>query len=320
MALGALGSDTGGSIRQPAGFCGVVGLKPTYGRVSRYGLVAFASSLDQIGPITRTVDDAQLLYHVISGHDPRDSTSRFDEDREAGRRIDRGLENLTLGVPRAFLHGDISEEVRDNFDEVVDRLRVEGATVVDVELPLAEHAVAAYYIIANAEASANLARFDGIRYGHRAKDAADLDQLYNRSRGEGFGAEVKRRILLGTYVLSSGYYDAYYRKAQRVRELFVSQVGDAFRRCDVMLLPTSPTPAFELGERTNDPVQMYMSDIFTVPANLAGLPAISVPSGLTNDRLPLGVQLIGSAMGEELLLRCARGIERVVDFKERAYG
>jgi len=320
MALGALGSDTGGSIRQPAGFCGVVGLKPTYGRVSRYGLVAFASSFDQIGPIARTVEDAALLLEAIAGEDPRDSTSLTDPASNLANGLDEGLEDLTLGVPREFLRDEMGGEVRESFDALVERLRDEGTDVVDITLPLAEHAVAAYYIIANAEASANLARFDGVKYGHRAEGAADLLRLYNRSRGEGFGAEVKRRILLGTYVLSSGYYDAYYRKAQQVRVLFVAGVQRAFESCDLILLPTSPAPAFELGEKANDPVQMYMSDVFTVPANLAGLPAVSVPSGLTGDRLPMGVQLVAPALGEAALLRGARGIERAVGFEERAYG
>jgi aspartyl-tRNA(Asn)/glutamyl-tRNA(Gln) amidotransferase subunit A len=319
LALGALGSDTGGSIRQPAGFCGVVGLKPTYGRVSRYGLVAFASSFDQIGPITHSVEDAALLLEAIAGEDSRDATSLSAPAGGLSDGIDRGLADMTLGVPREFLREEMGGEVRENFDALVDRLMDNGTTVVDVTLPLAEHAVAAYYIIANAEASANLARYDGVKYGHRSGESGDLLELYTRSRGEGFGAEVKRRILLGTYVLSSGYYNAYYLKAQQVRSLFVAGVRRAFQSCDLILLPTSPTPAFELGEKSNDPVQMYMSDVFTVPANLAGLPAISVPSGLTNDRLPLGVQLIAPALGEAALLRGARGIERVVDFKERAY-
>jgi len=320
MALGALGSDTGGSIRQPAGFCGVVGLKPTYGRVSRYGLVAFASSFDQIGPIARSVKDAALLLEAIAGEDPRDSTSLSAPTGDISSGLDSGLKGLTLGVPREFLRHEMGGEVRRNFDALVERLKDDGAKVVDISLPLAEHAVAAYYIIANAEASANLARFDGVKYGHRAEGAADLSELYNRSRGEGFGAEVKRRILLGTYVLSSGYYEAYYRKAQQVRALFVTGVQRAFESCDLILLPTSPAPAFELGEKANDPVQMYLSDVFTVPANLAGLPAISVPSGLTDNRLPLGVQLIAPDLGEASLLRGARGIEHAVGFEERAYG
>jgi aspartyl-tRNA(Asn)/glutamyl-tRNA(Gln) amidotransferase subunit A len=319
LALGALGSDTGGSIRQPAGFCGAVGLKPTYGRVSRYGLVAFASSFDQVGPITKSVEDAALLMESIAGEDPCDATSLAAPVADLVAHIDDGLSGLTLGVPRQFLSDEMGDGVRENFDALVDRLRGDGTPVVDIELPHAEHAVAAYYIIANAEASANLARFDGVEYGHRA-DAADLLELYTRSRGEGFGAEVKRRILLGTYVLSAGYYDAYYRQAQRVRSLFVAGVRSAFESCDLILLPTSPGPAFALGEKLDDPVQMYLSDVFTVPANLAGIPAVSVPSGLTRDRLPLGVQLMAPALREATLLRGARGIERAVEFTERAYG
>jgi aspartyl-tRNA(Asn)/glutamyl-tRNA(Gln) amidotransferase subunit A len=319
LALGALGSDTGGSIRQPASFCGVVGLKPSYGRVSRYGLVAFASSFDQIGPITRSVRDAALLLGTMAGKDPRDATSASAPVGNLTDGIDAGLEGLTLGVPRAFLQDEMGGQVRSNFDALVERLREAGAAVRDVTLPQVENAIAAYYIMANAEASANLARYDGVRYGQRAAGAADLAEMYERTRGEGFGAEVKRRILLGTYVLSAGYYDAYYRKAQQVRSLFAAGLRRTFDSCDLVALPTSPTPAFELGEKSGDPVRMYLSDVFTVPASLAGLPAVSVPSGLSSDGLPLGVQLVAPALGEAVLLRGARAVERAVDFKERAY-
>jgi aspartyl-tRNA(Asn)/glutamyl-tRNA(Gln) amidotransferase subunit A len=319
LALGALGSDTGGSIRQPAGFCGVVGLKPTYGRVSRYGLVAFASSLDQVGTMSKSVKDAALLLETIGGMDPRDSTSVRAPEIDPSEDLDSGLEGLVLGVPREFLDGEMTKEVRSNFDAFVIRLVAAGITVRDVELPHAEHAVAAYYVIANAEASANLARFDGVKYGHRAGAAGDLREMYSLSRGEGLGAEVKRRILLGTYVLSAGYYDEYYLQAQRVRALFVRGIRRAFEECDLIMTPTSPAPAFALGEKTGDPVTMYASDVFTVPANLAGLPAISLPCGLAAGRLPLGLQLMAPALNEALLLRGARAIERLVDFKERAY-
>jgi aspartyl-tRNA(Asn)/glutamyl-tRNA(Gln) amidotransferase subunit A len=319
MAFGALGSDTGGSIRQPAGFCGVVGVKPTYGRVSRYGLVAFASSFDQIGPLARSVEDAALLLGTLSGKDARDSTSLSRPVPDFTNGLDRGLEGLTLGVPGGLLREGLDEEVKANFDGVIRQLEDTGVSVSDVDLPHADYAVAAYYIIANAEASANLARFDGVEYGYRAADSGDLRRMYTNTRGEGFGEEVKRRILLGTYVLSAGYYDAYYLKAQQVRSLIIQDFHKAFESCDLLLLPTSPTPAFALGERIDDPVVMYMSDVFTVPANLAGLPAISVPSGLTRGRLPLGVQLIGPELGEESLLRGARGIEQLVNFEERAF-
>jgi aspartyl-tRNA(Asn)/glutamyl-tRNA(Gln) amidotransferase subunit A len=319
MAYAALGTDTGGSIRQPAGFCGVVGVKPTYGRVSRYGLVAFASSFDQIGPLARSVEDAALLLGAMCGMDARDSTSLSHPVPDLVAGLEHGLEGLTVGVPGGFLREGLDREVEANFHDVVRRLEGSGVAVHDVDLPHADYAVAAYYVIANAEASANLARYDGVKYGRRSRDAGDLHRMYINTRGEGFGEEVKRRILLGTYVLSEGYFDAYYLQAQKVRSLIIRDFRAAFDACDLLLLPTSPTPAFAAGERINDPVVMYMSDVFTVPANLAGLPAVSVPSGLTGGRLPLGVQLIGPALGEEKLLRGARGIERLVDFKERAF-
>jgi aspartyl-tRNA(Asn)/glutamyl-tRNA(Gln) amidotransferase subunit A len=318
MAFGALGSDTGGSIRQPAGFCGVVGLKPTYGRVSRHGLVAFASSLDQIGPIARSVEDTALLLNVLCGRDRLDSTSSAAEVPDFTAGLERGLEGLKLGVPRDFLREEMKKDVAAHFDETVKKLESHGVEVRDVELRHADYAIAAYYIIANAEASANLARFDGVKYGHRSQASHDLYSTYANTRAEGFGTEVKRRILLGTYVLSAGYYEAYYEKAQKVRSLIIEDFRSAFERCDLIVLPTSPTAAFTLGEKAADPITMYLSDIFTVPVNLAGLPAITVPSGLSGERLPFGVQLIGRAFDEVTLLRGARGIERIVDFKERA--
>jgi len=320
MALGALGSDTGGSIRQPASFCGVVGMKPTYGRISRYGLVAFASSFDQIGPIARSVADTAMLLGALCGKDPGDSTSVSAPVPDFTAVLERGLDGMTLGIPHKFLREGMDADVRANFEGLTKRLEDSGVPIRDVELPHVDFAVAAYYTIANAEASANLARFDGVQYGRRSANSEDLYHLYSRSRGEGFGDEVKRRILLGTYVLSAGYYDAYYRKAQQVRSLIVRDFESAFDGCDLILLPTSPTPAFDLGQKTGDPVSMYMSDVYTVPANLAGLPAISVPSGVGPGRLPLGVQLIGPALEDEKLLRGARGVEQIVDFKERAFG
>ena len=315
MAGTALGSDTGGSIRQPASFCGVVGMKPTYGRVSRYGLVAFASSLDQIGPFTRSVEDMAIVLNVICGKDARDATSASQAVPDFTQGLGAGVKGMRIGVPFSFLGEHIDASVRASFDTLVDSLKREGAQVVEIDLPHAKHGLAAYYIIANAEASANLARFDGIRYGHRSARAQSLDDVYMQTREEGFGREVKRRVLLGTYVLSAGYYDAYYRRAQQVRTLIIRDFANAYKVCDVVLLPTAPTPAFKLGEKTDDPILMYLNDIFTIPVNLAGLPGISVPCGLSPDKLPIGAQLIGRAFDETTLLRAAAGIERVSNFK-----
>ncbi|HET6462971.1 MAG TPA: Asp-tRNA(Asn)/Glu-tRNA(Gln) amidotransferase subunit GatA [Candidatus Krumholzibacteria bacterium] len=315
MAATALGSDTGGSIRQPASFCGVVGMKPTYGRVSRYGLVAFASSLDQIGPFTRSVEDMAIVLNVICGKDPRDATSASQPVPDFTKGLGAGVKGMRIGVPFSFLGEHIDASVRTCFDGLVQSLKREGATITEIDLPHAKHGLAAYYIIANAEASANLARFDGIRYGHRSARAKSLDDVYMQTREEGFGREVKRRVLLGTYVLSAGYYDAYYRRAQQVRTLIIRDFVRAYEKCDVVLLPTAPTPAFKLGEKTEDPILMYLNDIFTIPVNLAGLPGISVPCGSSPDRLPIGAQLIGRAFDEVTLLQAAAGIERISDFK-----
>jgi aspartyl-tRNA(Asn)/glutamyl-tRNA(Gln) amidotransferase subunit A len=306
-----LGSDTGGSIRQPAAFCGCVGLKPTYGRVSRYGLVAFASSLDQIGPLSRTVRDAARLLQVIAGWDARDSTSVPVPVPDYEQAVEtRGLRGIRLGVPREYLVGGLDPEVRRLTEAAMKRLGELGAELEEISLPHTEHAVATYYIIATAEASANLARFDGIRYGLRV-DGADLQDTYARTRGRGFGAEVKRRILLGTYVLSSGYYDAYYLHAQKVRTLIRQDFLKAFERVDAIVTPATPSPAFPLGEKTEDPLQMYLTDIFTVPCNLAGLCGISVPCGWTTDtRLPVGLQFLGKPFGEETLFRVATAYEQ----------
>ena len=303
----ALGSDTGGSIRQPAAFCGVTGLKPTYGRVSRYGLVAFASSLDQIGPIAGSVADAALALSVIAGADPRDATSA---DVPVG-----GLDDLVahargvrIGVPRHLIDEGVDPEVRSCFDAALTALSGLGAEVRSIDLPNSIYAVPVYYLIATAEASSNLARYDGVRYGRRAA-ATSLDAMYERTRSAGFGAEVKRRIMLGTYVLSRGYYDAYYRKAQQVRTLIRRDFEQAFRSVDAVALPTSPTPAFHLGERVADPLSMYLADVFTVSASLAGLPALSVPAGLTTGRLPVGLQIIGRPWDEAGILRLAQAYE-----------
>ncbi len=305
----ALGSDTGGSIRQPAALCGVVGFKPSYGRVSRYGLLAFASSLDQIGPLTRSVRDAALVAAVIAGHDPCDSTSAnvpIPDFQAALGATD--LRGIRIGVPRHLFREGVDAEVMAAFDAAIEVTRQQGAEIVDVTLEHSPEAIPVYYIIATAEASANLARYDGVRYGYRAA-AATLGDMYDRTRGGGFGREVKRRIILGTYVLSAGYYDAYYRKAQQVRTLIRRDYDRALASVDVIAMPTSPTAAFALGERTEDPVQMYLSDVFTVGANLAGLPAVSVPCGLTNARLPIGLQFTGRAMDDATVLRVGHGYE-----------
>lgn len=314
MAVAGLGSDTGGSIRQPAALCGVVGMKPTYGRVSRYGLVAFASSLDQIGPFARSVEDTALILNALCGKDARDATSASTPVPDFTAELGKTLKGVRIGVPWEFLGSHVDTSVRASFDRTIDAAKREGAEVVDVALPNADFGLAAYYIVANAEASANLARFDGIRFGHRSLKARVLDDVYAKTREEGFGSEVKRRVLLGTYVLSAGYYDAYYRRAQQVRSLIIRDFRTAFERCDVIALPTAPTPAFKLGDKTDDPILMYLNDVFTIPVNLAGLPGISVPCGLSPERLPIGFQLIGRAFDETTLLRAAAGIERVSDF------
>ena len=306
----ALGSDTGGSIRQPASFCGVVGFKPSYGRVSRWGLVAFASSLDQIGPFARRVSDCAVLFEQMAGHDPRDSTSLPQPAPKVCERLDGDVAGLTIGLPREyFVEAGVDPGVLARVREAIAVLEGAGAKFVEVSLPHTTHTIATYYLIATAEASSNLARFDGVRYGRRAKDAVDLQDLYRRSRSEGFGAEVKRRILLGTYVLSAGYYDAYYGKAQRVRTLIRRDFEEAFRGCDVILTPTAPETAFRLGEKSGDPLAMYLSDVYTVSANLAGLPALSLPCGLA-DGLPVGLQLLGKPLDEVTLMRVGDAFER----------
>jgi len=310
MACVALGSDTGGSIRQPAALCGVVGLKPTYGRVSRYGLVAFASSLDQVGPFTRTVEDAARVSSALCGWDPRDATSANLPVPDFSEGLEAGVGGLRIGVPWAFLEKGVDAGVMARFREAVDVLTGAGASVVDVALPHAHHAIATYYIVATAEASSNLARYDGVRYGLRAREALDLRRMYGQTRDRGFGPEVKRRIILGTFVLSSGYYDAYYLRAQKVRTLVRRDFEAAFTACDVVATPTTPTPAFRLGEKTGDPLQMYLADIFTVPANLAGIPGLSVPCGMV-EGLPAGLQLVGRPFDEATLFRLGAAYQRV---------
>jgi aspartyl-tRNA(Asn)/glutamyl-tRNA(Gln) amidotransferase subunit A len=306
----ALGSDTGGSIRQPAALCGVVGVKPTYGRVSRYGLLAFGSSLDQVGPLTRSVEDAAILLSVIAGHDPADATTAGDP-APVWQPSDGGLDGVRIGVPRHLLAEGVDADVQAAVLEALRELEQRGATLVDVSLPHAAYAIPVYYLVATAEASSNLARYDGVRFSYRARVEAgdDLAAMYEKTRDQGFGTEVKRRIMLGTYVLSAGYYDAYYLKAQQVRTLIRQDYDAAFQAVDAIAMPTTPTPAFELGARLDDPLQMYLNDVFTVSANLAGLPAISVPCGLTPERLPVGLQLVGRAFDEARLLRIAHAYE-----------
>jgi aspartyl-tRNA(Asn)/glutamyl-tRNA(Gln) amidotransferase subunit A len=314
-AIATLGTDTGGSIRQPAALCGVVGMKPTYGLVSRYGLVAFASSLDQVGPFARTVEDAALLMETLLGKDPLDSTSI--ESQGETNYVD-ALETKkgpwTLGVPQEFFGEGIDPEVKANIEQAIDWYKSQGCKIVDISLPHSDLAVPVYYIVATAEASSNLARFDGVRYSHRSEEAKDALTLFTKSRGEGFGDEVKRRIILGTYVLSSGYYDAYYLRAQKVRRLILGDFEKAFEQVDAILTPTSPTPAFKRGERADDPLAMYLSDIYTISVNLAGLPAISVPSGFTESGLPIGLQVIGKAFGEADMFAIANAFEKGHDY------
>lgn len=305
----ALGSETGGSVRQPASLCGIVGFKPTYGRISRYGLVAFASSLDNIGIFGQTTRDVADVLGVIAGRDPLDSTSADVPVPDYAATLDNDIAGKTIGIPRALLGEGLDEDVREKVLAAIDNFESLGAKTVDVELPYAKYGIAVYYIIATAEASSNLARFDGVRYGFRAEDAPGLREMYFKTREEGFGAEVKRRIMLGTYVLSSGYYDAYYSKAQKVRALVKRDYATAFEKCDAILTPTSPSVAFKLGEKSDDPLAMYLNDIYTVSANLAGVPAISVPCGLSDEGLPIGVQLVGNFWSEDVLLNLASKYE-----------
>ncbi len=305
----SLGSETGGSVRQPASLCGIVGLKPTYGRISRFGLVAFASSLDNIGIFGRNSTDVADVLGVIAGRDPLDSTSADVEVPDYKFALDGDVEGKTIGVPRELFGEGLDDDVREKVMESIENFRGLGAKIVDVELPYAKYGIAVYYIIATAEASSNLARFDGVRYGFRAEDAPGLKEMYFKTREEGFGAEVKRRIMLGTYVLSSGYYDAYYSKAQKVRALVKRDYQRAFEKCDAILTPTSPSVAFKIGERSDDPLAMYLSDIYTVSANLAGVPAISVPCGLSREGLPIGMQLIGDFWSEDVLLNLGHKYE-----------
>ncbi len=313
LCMAALGSDTGGSIRQPASFCGVVGLKPTYGRVSRFGLVAYASSLDQIGPLTKSVTDTALLLEVMCGGDKLDSTSANVAVQKFTDVLGQDVKGLKIGLPKEYFSEGLDKQVADAVSHSADILKSAGAEIVEVSLPHTEYAIATYYILATAEASSNLARYDGARYGYRAADIVDLEDMYVRSRTEGFGAEVQRRIMLGTYVLSAGYYDAYYRKAQKVRTLIKQDFEHAFQTVDCLLTPTAPTTAFKIGEKVDDPLTMYLSDVYTVSVNLAGLPGISVPFARDRAGLPIGVQLIGKAFDEETIIRVADFLKRNTD-------
>lgn len=316
MVPWALGSDTGGSIRQPASFCGVVGLKPTYGLVSRFGLVAFASSLDQIGPITKDVRDSAILLNIITGHDEKDTTSVNKEKIDYTKCLKNDVKGLKIGVPKEFFAEGINEEVKATLENAIIIYKEMGADVEEFSLDIANYSLAAYYIIACAEASSNLGRFDGIRYGHRAKEIKDLEDLFKKSRSEGFGKEVKRRIILGTYVLSSGYYDAYYKKAQQVRTLVMNEFNKAFEKYDVILTPTSPTVAFDIGSKSNNPLEMYLADICTVSVNVAGLPGISIPCGIDKEGMPIGMQLIGNRFEEETILNAAYTFEQKIKYRE----
>jgi len=313
----ALGTDTGGSVRQPASLCGMVGLKPTYGRVSRYGLIAYASSLDQIGPITKDVTDCALLMKVISGHDNMDSTSVNLEIPDYLKSCQAGIKDLKIGVPKEYFIEGIDPEVKDALDKALKIFEKLGAKVEEVSLPHTEYSLPTYYLIATAEASSNLARYDGVQYGYRAEDYKDLSSMYQKTRSEGFGSEVKRRIMLGTYALSTGYYDAYYLKAQKVRTLIKDDFDKVFSKYDILVTPTSPTPAFKLKERVSDPLTMYLSDIYTVPVNLAGIPAISLNCGYSKGNLPIGLQIIGKQFSEKTILRAAFNFEQNNDVEKK---
>ena len=317
QAVISLGSDTGGSIRQPASFCGIVGMKPTYGLVSRYGLVAFASSLDQIGPLTRDVTDCALAMNHLAGHDPNDSTSAPREAENYTKALKADVKGMKIGIPKEYFAEGVDEDVKEKIHAAIRRLESLGAEAEEVSMPHTDKALPAYYIIAPAEASSNLARYDGVRYGFRAEDAEGLLDMYKTTRSEGFGPEVKRRIMLGTYALSSGYYDAYYGKAQRVRTLIKKDFEKAFEKYDILITPTTPTTAFKVGENTDNPLAMYMSDLLTVPVNMAGIPAISIPAGFDSNGLPIGLQIIGDFFAESTILRAAYTLEQELQISDK---
>ena len=316
MVPWALGSDTGGSIRQPSAFCGVVGLKPTYGLVSRYGLVAFASSLDQIGPITKDVKDCAILLNVLAGHDEKDSTSANLPKKDYTQSLRKDVKGLKIGVLKEFLGEGINSEVKESVQKAIEEYKKLGATIEECTLDIANEALATYYIIACAEASSNLGRFDGIRYGYRTKNFETLKDIYKNSRSEGFGSEVKRRIILGTYVLSSGYYDAYYKKAQKVRTIIKQEFEKLFKEYDLLITPTSPTVAYKIGTKSNNPLEMYLADLCTVSVNIAGLPGMSIPCGVDSQGMPIGLQLIGKPFAEDTILQAAYTYEQETKFRE----
>lgn len=317
MVPWALGTDTGGSIRQPASFCGIVGLKPTYGLVSRYGVVAFASSLDQVGVLTKDVQDCATLLNIIAGHDEKDTTSADVKNKDYTKSLQTDIKGLKIGVPKEFYGEGINSEVKASLEKAIAKYKEMGAEIEEFSLDIAQYALATYYIVACAEASSNLGRYDGIRYTYRTKDAKNLKEIYKKSRSEAFGAEVKRRIILGTYVLSSGYYDAYYKKAQQVRTLVMNEFNRAFEKYDVILTPTSPTVAFKLGSKSDNPMEMYLADICTVSVNIAGLPGISVPCGVDSEGMPIGMQLIGNKFDEETIIKAAYAFEQETKFREK---
>ncbi len=319
LAPGSTGTDTGGSIRQPAALCGLTGLKPTYGRVSRFGMIAFASSLDQAGPITRTAEDAAIILNVMAGYDEKDSTSMPNPVEDYTASLNNSLAGLKIGVPKEYLTADLDADIAKSVQDAIKEFEAAGAEIKEVSLPHTDIAVPAYYVVAPAEASANLSRFDGVRYGYRCDDPQDLMDMYTRTRAEGFGEEVKRRILVGTYALSAGFYDAYYRKAQQIRRLIKNDFNNAFAEVDLILGPTTPSPAFKLGEKTSDPVQMYLEDIYTIAVNLAGLPAISIPCGFKNE-LPVGLQLIGRPFEESRILNAAHQYQQLTDWHTKTAG
>ncbi len=314
LCMGAVGTDTGGSIRQPAALCGVVGMKPTYGRVSRYGMIAFASSLDQAGPITRTVEDAAIILREIAGHDPHDSTSVDMEVPDYIAKLEEPVKGIKIGVPKEYFIEGMEKEIEDATRKALEIMEKNGCEIVEISLPHTKYAILTYYIIAPSEASSNLARYDGVRYGYRSSNATTVKELFTKSRSEGFGDEVKRRIMLGTYALSSGYYDAYYLKAQKVRTLIRQDFEKAFEKVDVIMAPTTPEVAFKLGEKTQDPLKMYLSDILTIPCNIAGIPGISIPCGFDSQGLPIGIQVLGKPFDEETVLRAAHGYQTSTDW------
>ncbi|MBF0223925.1 MAG: Asp-tRNA(Asn)/Glu-tRNA(Gln) amidotransferase subunit GatA [Desulfobacterales bacterium] len=318
MCIASLGSDTGGSIRQPASHCGVVGMKPTYGRVSRFGLVAFASSLDQVGPLTKDVTDCALLMNYISGYDNRDSTSVPKDVPDYSLSLTEGLSGLTIGIPKEYCATEgISSDVMEAFNTSVETIKKLGAKCIDISLPHTKYGVATYYVIAPSEASSNLARYDGVKYGYRDKEQTDIIEMFKSTRSKGFGSEVQRRIIIGTYALSSGYYDAYYGKASQVRTLIIEDFKKAFQSCDAIISPVSPTPAFDIGSVSDDPLTMYLSDIFTISANLAGIPGISIPCGFSKDSLPIGLQIMGTHFNEEMILKIAFNFEKTTNFHKQ---